>query len=292
MATYPIFANNGASMLPPLTSMQFNQYIQSPSGRYRLVYQADGNFVLYDYPAGLAVWVADATSAYSTSSRLGNGGKDEVYIDRVLVANSRARGTHWNCKITTVGTLYEGQDKRVHLSVQDDGNLVLMDIQALWAFNTHLALTPSVGAANVIGPGTSLEVQKPYRAGNFYVVFQQDGNLVVYRNDGVPVWNSQTNGSGADHAVMQEDGNFVIYKPDGTPVWNTGTGGNPGAFLQIQSNGNLVVCKGFILWARFGFTPEFSTKPPRVIVYPDHTDPIENGTDPFPTYFHIGYEFP
>jgi hypothetical protein len=283
------FTNNGASMLPPLTSLRPNQYIQSPNRRYRAVLQDDGNFVLYDFPAGRALWVADATSTYCSVLPLGTQGIAEVYTDRSLIANNRPKLLQWGSQ-NTVPSLYEGQDKRAHLSVQDDGNLVLLDVIALWSYNTHIALTPSVGDANVIGPGVSLEVQRKYRAGDFFLVFQADGNLVVYTKNDVPVWNSGTGGSGADHAVMQTDGNFVVYTPAGVAVWTSGTAGNPGAFAQIQSNGNFVICKGVPLWARFGFIPN-TLKPARIIFYPDHTDPIENGTDPFPTYGHIGYEF-
>ncbi|WP_341959213.1 putidacin L1 family lectin-like bacteriocin [Pseudomonas sp. RC10] len=292
MSGYPNpvpFTNSGASMLPPLTSLRPNQYIQSPNRRYRAVLQDDGNFVLYDYPAGKALWVGDSSSPYGSVVTLGPYGIAEVFTDRVLYVNNRPKSFQWYSTITA-GTLYEGQDKRVHLSVQDDGNLVLLDIIALWAYNTNIPLTPSVGDANVIGPGVDLERGKRYNAGNYFLIFQDDGNLVVYRNDGFVMWHTATGSKGAARATMQTDGNFVIFDANGSALWNSGTYNNPGAFAQIQSNGNFVICKGVTLWARFGFTPQLP-RPPRVVFYPDHTDPLENGTNPFPTYGHIGYEF-
>lgn len=51
--------------------------------------------------------------------------------------------------------------------------------------------------------------------------------------------------------VMQEDGNLVVYTPQGVPIFATGTNGNPGAYLALQSDGNLVVYSGAgqALWA-------------------------------------------
>jgi hypothetical protein len=43
------------------------------------------------------------------------------------------------------------------------------------------------------------------------------------------------------YCVMQEDGNFVVFDNDGHPTFETGTAGHPGSFLRIQSDGNLVI---------------------------------------------------
>lgn len=282
------FTKSGASMLPPVTSLRPGQFLMSPNGRYKLILQDDGNFVLYDLAENRAVWDVNSTNVYGDYLHLGKRAIAEVFTGSTLYVNNRPKSVQWYAVLTA--EVREGFEKRLHLSVQDDGNMVLLDIQALWAYNTKLPLTPSVGDANVIGPGTILEVQKKYYAGDYCLVFQQDGNLVVYRGD-VAVWNSATDGSGAVQAVMQTDGNFVLYDASGRAVWNTGTGGNAGAFAQIQSNGNFVICRGYPMWARFGFTPVDGRKPGRVVVYPDHTDPLENSTKPFPTYGHIGYEF-
>ena len=51
---------------------------------------------------------------------------------------------------------------------------------------------------------------------------QADGNLVGYL-DGIPLWESNTDKSGAARLQMQDDGNLVLVKADRTPVWNTKT---------------------------------------------------------------------
>jgi hypothetical protein len=81
---------------------------------------------------------------------------------------------------------------------------------------------------------------------------QEDGNLVLYRNDNSQaLWSSGTSGKPVAHAIMQGDGNFVLYDNNGVAYWSTGTWGNPGAFLILQDDGNLVVYgqNGQALWA-------------------------------------------
>ena len=54
---------------------------------------------------------------------------------------------------------------------------------------------------------------------------QKDGNLVIYKNDGTPIWDSGTFGNcyiGAK-VVMQDDANLVIYAKNGKAVWDTAT---------------------------------------------------------------------
>ncbi len=103
----------------------------------------------------------------------------------------------------------------------------------------------------------SLTIGKEYNSlnGNYFFVFQSDGNLVVYLRDIRAIWNSKTNGQGADKCIMQQDGNLVIYT--GTNVlWSTGTADytHKDTKLVIQNDGNLVLlwqipCTVVPLWS-------------------------------------------
>jgi pimeloyl-ACP methyl ester carboxylesterase len=77
--------------------------------------------------------------------------------------------------------------------------------------------------------------------GRFSFTYQTDGNLVLYRNDGTPLWASHTSGTAAGQAAMQGDGNLVIYDTYGTPLWASHTNGYAGAWLQVETSGNVVV---------------------------------------------------
>jgi len=85
----------------------------------------------------------------------------------------------------------------------------------------------------------------------FRLIFQDDGNLVLYDFNGTPRWASGTNGSSAAYVVMQDDGNLVMYdfsEPrrvvwafNRYPFWN--------GFLTVQDDGNVVAYRGFAYWA-------------------------------------------
>jgi hypothetical protein len=86
--------------------------------------------------------------------------------------------------------------------------------------------------------------------GAFRLVYQLDGNLVLYRESGGAPWASNTAGTSIGRTTMQSDGNLVVYDRDGVPQFHTFTHGNPGAQLYIDTNGTLTIVStdGRVLW--------------------------------------------
>lgn len=93
------------------------------------------------------------------------------------------------------------------------------------------------------------------RDGRFTLVYQADGNLVLYQGE-TAIWDTETyiggnNGGkyGYDAGFLrfQDDGNLVIYHrylqtPGAdTAVWSSGTSRNRGYTLDLQDDGNLVI---------------------------------------------------
>ena len=77
--------------------------------------------------------------------------------------------------------------------------------------------------------------------GAYYVMDEDNGNLVVYSPDRpAPLWESGTSGNPGAYYVMQDDGNLVVYSADGSALWASGTWGHPGAELFI-ADGNLAI---------------------------------------------------
>lgn len=96
---------------------------------------------------------------------------------------------------------------------------------------------------NRLNPGDSLAVGESITAadGQFTLIMQNDGNLVLYRTGGPARWATGTYGRTVARAIMQYDGNFVLYGPGGEPIWTTATYGHPGAWLIVQKDGNVVI---------------------------------------------------
>ncbi|MBM7787364.1 right-handed parallel beta-helix repeat-containing protein [Tenggerimyces flavus] len=96
-------------------------------------------------------------------------------------------------------------DGRTHLTLQNDGNLVLTfgpSNQVLWSANT--AGQPSALA-----------------------LMQADGNFVLYGTSGQVLWSTNTAGNPGAILVIQDDGNLVLFASNGvTKLWSTNTGGH------------------------------------------------------------------
>lgn len=250
-ATTP-FTGSGTPVLPPLTKMSINQNLTSPSGRFVLYLQEDSNLAIYDN--GSPVWVAGAGQPYTTQ----NAGADAstfLITQYYVFLNDPYRNRTWStANSTPLGSDVTAAYFRTYMVLQDDGNLVINDTFPLWSSNSSLTAF-SLSKTNLrIEAGTTLEVGKFYASGSNNLVFQADGNLVVYGPNSQIMWASYTQNKGATRAVMQADGNFVIYA-NNTPIWYTATGGNPGAYAQVKENGAFSIAIDRPVWARFGYTP-------------------------------------
>ncbi len=98
-------------------------------------------------------------------------------------------------------------------------------------------------ADDKLNPGETLRRGEHLTSANgqYKLLMQRDGNLVLYGPRNQPLWSSNTQGTPVEECMMQRDGNLVLYLRDGQPVWASSTEGNPGSFLLLQNDGNLVV---------------------------------------------------
>lgn len=81
-----------------------------------------------------------------------------------------------------------------------------------------------------------------FSGGRLKLVYQGDGNLVLYRmRDHVALWSSGTCGTKPGKTVMQGDGNLVIYDASGAAKWASNTEGHSGSRLVAQNDGNVVI---------------------------------------------------
>lgn len=114
---------------------------------------------------------------------------------------------------------------------------------------------PTPTGSHVLSVGKKLMAgQKMYsQNGNYYLILQSDGNLVLYRKDGKVMWNSKKSAKSPGYVTMQSDGNLVSYDKFDTPIWSSGTNGWNGAYAILQNDGNLVVrnTKGQPVWSAF-----------------------------------------
>lgn len=107
---WPEYPATPGNVLAPGQALRVNEYLRSKSGRYTLIYQGDGNLVIYDYSK--PIWDS------CTSGRL-SGGRLVMQTDGNLVIYDDAMYAHWD----TGTSQYSGWG--CYLMMQDDGNLVI-----------------------------------------------------------------------------------------------------------------------------------------------------------------------
>lgn len=93
--------------------------------------------------------------------------------------------------------------------------------------------------------GYSLSPGQYLDSGSYRLIYQTDGNLVVY-NGATVVWAANcwatcNDWGSAGVTTMQTDGNLVVYNSDSTAVWASSTDVNNGAFAALRNSGELVV---------------------------------------------------
>jgi hypothetical protein len=103
-----------------------------------------------------------------------------------------------------VGQSLTSANGRYRLVMQADGNLVLYQPEGpVWDTGTW-QLPPLL---------------RPTR-----LDFQADQNIVLYNNFNYVGWSPNIYGQGGDRLILQDDRNLVVYRADNTPVWDTHTG--------------------------------------------------------------------
>jgi hypothetical protein len=91
-----------------------------------------------------------------------------------------------------------------------------------------------VRATSVLRPGQS------WTSNRLRLTLADDGDVVL-RDQGRAVWKANTGGRDGEHLVFQADGNLVLYSRTGSTVWSSRTSGNNGATLVLRADGNVVI---------------------------------------------------
>jgi hypothetical protein len=169
-------------------------------GAASLDFQGDGNIVMYN-AANQPVWASGSSSKSPSALTLGNDGD--------LVATNASKQTIWSSQTGAIP-------------------------EPFFVAPPNAPSTLSVGSR--ISPGMALVSPN----GDYLLVMQSDGNLVLYGPRG-PVWSTSSQGLGSFMIFQPGDGNLVLYTQRDVPLWATGSGGRGATFLVLQNDGNFVI---------------------------------------------------
>jgi len=162
-------------------------------------------------------------------------------------------------KINTVCTRVAAAVAEVPISKIYKRKVILTDGRLIAHEIGHVLGAEHDGVFDSLQIGGKLEEGRWLKSenGKCYVVMQSDGNFVLYRShDKTAFWETGTTQPGIRPVLyLQDDGNLVIYYQDGAwsmVAWSSGTGGNDGknVKLKLQNDGNLVLYDDSIaLWS-------------------------------------------
>lgn len=212
-------------------NLQPDKKYWSDNGQYYLVFQRDGNLVLYNR-SSRAIWEAK-TMNRGTQAIFQNDGNLVVYAPgNRSIFSSNTSGRRAN-----------------KLVVQDDGNVVIYNRSTpLWATNTNNNDSNN-GNGNgwgfrggSVNPGHEFYKSQKIYSGDrgVYLVLQNDGNLILARSNGEVIWAAATDNKGSK-AEFQQDGNLVVYDSYNRAVWSSNSNGRGATRMDVQNDGNLVI---------------------------------------------------
>lgn len=224
---HPDDITDRGSRLAPGESLYAHEYLRSANGQHRLAMRRSGP---------LLVLAAGAHSDRSIWSNHPSGGEGAYLVmrDNGELALVTRNGTQvW--QTPTAGR------PGAYARMKDDGNLVVEQSGSatveLWSSRSRMQ---TLEATDVLYPGYF--ITSP--SGQYRMLMQSDGNVVLKTTDDATFFDWQTNGNPGAYAIMQTDGNFVVYTAGGGYVKQTFSAGNPGAVLRLQDDANVVVYAG------------------------------------------------
>lgn len=225
-------------------------YMKSPCGKYFVVMQPNGNLGVYrgDNPAAQSdyLWGSGAI-LYRTRPNMTV--KGEFYAIMQNDGNfviykgpgPQAQGAGvWNSGVTAGGNTF-------HATIREDGTLAVFggtdpgNIQGMIWNSGKYFLRPGdklLTGSLLISPNKS-----------YFAILNIDGEIAVYKGYGLSfaqrrIWNSQNKGTGNGnyYAIFQSDGNLVVEHTATGTLWSSGTHCHTtGKKVTILENGTIAI---------------------------------------------------
>ncbi|MCB0186385.1 MAG: hypothetical protein KDE31_19090, partial [Caldilineaceae bacterium] len=179
-------------------------------------------------------------------------------------------GAPWNPEGTwRLGSREEVSLVALQFSAADEGTTLegVMSYAdgSFYGFRATLQTAPTTADRFPLLPGQTIvrEQKLPAESGDHYLIFQTDGNVVVYTADDQYVWGLQSitdQYAQAQSVQMEPDGNFVVRGADDEMIWSAlREQPDQATYLTLTADGVLQLVagdSGAVLWASNGVTAQ------------------------------------
>jgi serine protease len=219
----------GAGLIDPVAALQ--------------TAQGDAPVVRPGAPGSVTAQAGNASATVSWAAAAANGSPITRYT--VTASPGGATATSTGATTATVTGLANGTAYR-------------FTVTATNAVGTGPASTPSA-ASTPVAPGvdrlsagqqlfSGQRLTSPN--GQYTLVMQADGNLVVWAPGSRPIWDTRSWGNAGARMAVQADGNLVVWAADRRVLWHSDTWGQSGGRLVLQDDGNVVLTNsgGTAIW--------------------------------------------
>ncbi|GLL00940.1 hypothetical protein [Dactylosporangium matsuzakiense] len=215
-------SKNERTRLYPGQALNTGQQRRSSDGRFILAQNADGNLVVTD--AGKkVVWNAQTGGHQGAYTLMQSDGNLVVYgADKQPLWSSGTFGSSGAAAV-----------------LNTDGNLALtVGGKVVWGTATDGTTKLTAGQRLLAGQSRAAP------NGQFTLLMQPDGNLVLQNAAKAVLWRSNTGGHPGASLRMQADGNLAVYEGgtgSTTALWSTKTTGRAATYLQVLDNGTVTL---------------------------------------------------
>jgi hypothetical protein len=118
---------------------------------------------------------------------------------------------------------------------------------------SYLTISDSISSSKDKNFDLAQDIYLTSQNGQYTAVQQGDGNFVLYKAGGHPIWAAGSNNPNGPFGLsVQADGNLVVYAHGGKPIWAAGSNGpNAPHTLKVQNSGDLqlIDATGHIQWS-------------------------------------------
>jgi hypothetical protein len=186
-----------AGILYPGQGLSAGQTISSNNGQYYATMQTDGNFVVYT-AAGTALWSTQTSGSTADWAVMQSDGNFVLY-------NQATGKAVWSSNTT--------YKRAGFAAITNYGQWIVFSNVPLWSSKTADGSNPPPGDNVYFGQGAALTRNTSYTAGQYTLIFQTDGNVVIY-NPTKAIWSTNTSNEGASYAGFYASGVFYVMTGD------------------------------------------------------------------------------